>query len=47
MSVVGGDGFPKADVAGNVLRPETILKLSIRLPTKDPKEAEEALKNLV
>ena len=48
VEVVGGDGFPKADVAGNVLRPETILKLSIRLPpTKDPKEAEEALKNLV
>jgi acetylornithine deacetylase/succinyl-diaminopimelate desuccinylase-like protein len=48
LSIVGADGLPQAAIAGNVLRPETKLKLSLRLPpTKDPKEAESALTKLV
>jgi hypothetical protein len=40
LAVVGADGLPKAETAGNVLRPETALKISMRLPpTKNPKEA--------
>ncbi|CAD8049818.1 unnamed protein product [Paramecium sonneborni] len=43
LSVVGAEGLPQAKTAGNVLRPETTLKYSLRLPpTKDPKEAEAA-----
>ncbi|CAD8043665.1 unnamed protein product [Paramecium primaurelia] len=43
LAIVGADGLPTAQTAGNVLRPETTLKLSVRLPpTKDPKEAEES-----
>ncbi len=32
LTVVGQDGLPASAVAGNVLRPETTLKLSLRLP---------------
>lgn len=32
LSVVGADGLPPTDQAGNVLRPYTSLKLSLRLP---------------
>ena len=32
LSVIGADGFPPFDRAGNVLRPSTSLKLSFRLP---------------
>jgi acetylornithine deacetylase/succinyl-diaminopimelate desuccinylase-like protein len=32
LSVVGADGFPPTSRAGNVLRPSTSLKLSLRLP---------------
>ena len=32
LEVTGADGFPPTEVAGNVLRPETTLKLSIRVP---------------
>lgn len=32
LSVVGADGLPPADQAGNVLRPFTTLALSVRLP---------------
>lgn len=32
LHVTGADGFPSVDVAGNVLRPFTSLKLSLRLP---------------
>ena len=32
LSVIGQDGFPKVSVAGNVLRPYSTLKLSIRVP---------------
>jgi len=44
LSVVGADGFPPTSRAGNVLRPRTVLKLSIRLPpTVDPAPAIDAL----
>ena len=32
LSVVGVDGFPELKNAGNVLRPKTTLKLSMRIP---------------
>ncbi len=32
LSVTGADGLPPTGEAGNVLRPETVLKLSLRLP---------------
>lgn len=32
MSVIGADGLPPTNLAGNVLRPSTSLKLSFRLP---------------
>ena len=32
LSVIGADGFPPTNRAGNVLRPSTALKLSFRLP---------------
>ncbi len=38
LSVVGADGLPPTGRAGNVLRPSTSLKLSLRLPpSADPK----------
>jgi len=46
VSVVGADGLPPTSRAGNVLRPGTALKLSIRLPpTADPGRAGEALRH--
>jgi hypothetical protein len=45
---VGAEGLPNATTAGNVLRPSTTLKLSLRLPpTLCPKKAEETIKRLV
>lgn len=45
LAVVGADGLPSPENAGNVLRPRTVLKLSMRLPpTVDGAEAGEALK---
>lgn len=32
LSVTGAAGFPSIDAAGNVLRPRTVFKLSLRLP---------------
>ena len=32
LAVVGADGLPAIKDAGNVLRPRTALKLSLRLP---------------
>jgi acetylornithine deacetylase/succinyl-diaminopimelate desuccinylase-like protein len=32
LTVIGQDGLPASAIAGNVLRPETTLKLSLRLP---------------
>ena len=45
LSVTGADGMPPLADAGNVLRPETALKLSFRLaPTTDPDAACRAVK---
>ncbi len=44
LSVVGADGLPPTERAGNVLRPSTSLKLSFRLPpTADPVVAQQAI----
>ena len=44
LSVTGGAGLPSVDAAGNVLRPKTALKLSMRLPpTVDGELVYEAL----
>jgi len=44
LSIVGADGLPPSDNAGNVLRPYTQLQLSMRIPPMvDPKEAQDAL----
>lgn len=48
LSVTGAAGFPPPDNAGNVLRPRTVLKLSLRLPPAcDATLATEHLKNLL
>jgi acetylornithine deacetylase/succinyl-diaminopimelate desuccinylase-like protein len=48
LSITGADGLPSLDNAGNVLRPYTSLKLSLRLPPMvNPEAATTALKNLV
>ncbi|MEG3192159.1 M20 family metallopeptidase [Lysobacter sp. D1-1-M9] len=45
LSVTGIDGIPSLSSAGNVLRPHTTVKLSLRLPpTLDGKQAGEVLK---
>ena len=45
LEITGAAGLPPADKAGNVLRPSTTLKLSVRLPpTADPVRARESLK---
>ncbi|MGH8495056.1 MAG: M20 family metallopeptidase [Gammaproteobacteria bacterium] len=45
LSVTGADGIPALGSAGNVQRPETVLKLSFRLPpTCKPKDAAAAVK---
>jgi acetylornithine deacetylase/succinyl-diaminopimelate desuccinylase-like protein len=44
LHVIGADGLPPTALAGNVLRPRTALKLSLRLPpTADPEVAVAAL----
>jgi acetylornithine deacetylase/succinyl-diaminopimelate desuccinylase-like protein len=44
LAVVGADGLPAPMSAGNVLRPSTTLKLSVRLaPTADPNACARAL----
>jgi acetylornithine deacetylase/succinyl-diaminopimelate desuccinylase-like protein len=46
LSVTGADGIPPLASAGNVLRPQTAVKLSLRLPpTLDGKRAGELLKD--
>lgn len=48
LSVVGAEGMPEPQKAGNVLRPYTTLKLSLRLPpTVDAKAASDDLKKLL
>ena len=41
LTIVGAEGLPEIQNAGNVLRPETTFQLPIRLPpTFDPQKAE-------
>ncbi len=48
LSVTGAEGLPEIKKAGNVLRPSTTLKLSLRLPpTVDAKKAAKDLKELL
>jgi acetylornithine deacetylase/succinyl-diaminopimelate desuccinylase-like protein len=48
LSVTGADGFPEWKSAGNVLRPFTAFKLSLRLPpTVEANRAAEELKTLL
>ncbi len=48
LSVTGAEGFPELKNAGNVLRPHTAFKLSLRLPPLvDGNEASLALKTLL
>ncbi|HYB89808.1 MAG TPA: M20 family metallopeptidase [Candidatus Binataceae bacterium] len=48
LSVIGADGLPRSAEAGNVLRPKTALKLSLRLPPScDAESAGRALKTLM
>lgn len=48
LSVTGAEGFPDLANAGNVLRPHTAVKLSLRLPpTLDPMVASNTLKKLL
>ncbi len=48
LSVTGGAGLPSLDSAGNVLRPRTQLKLSMRIPpTVDAERATHVLKQLL
>jgi acetylornithine deacetylase/succinyl-diaminopimelate desuccinylase-like protein len=48
LSVTGAAGFPGIDSAGNVLRPKTTFKLSLRLPpTVDGEQATARLKRLL
>jgi len=45
LSITGADGLPSLDNAGNVLRPETAVKVSMRVPpTCDAKKATDAVK---
>lgn len=45
LSITGQAGLPALDAAGNVLRPRTALKLSMRIPpTVDAQQATEAMK---
>ncbi|KAL0484996.1 Cys-Gly metallodipeptidase [Acrasis kona] len=45
LTVVGASGLPDAKIAGNVLRPNTKLRLSFRLPPSlEVKKAEQAIK---
>lgn len=48
LEITGGEGFPPLAQAGNVLRPSTTAKLSLRLPpTTDPQKASAFLKHLL
>ena len=48
LSVTGADGLPALDSAGNVLRPHSALKLSMRLPpTLDGERGTEVMKEIL
>jgi acetylornithine deacetylase/succinyl-diaminopimelate desuccinylase-like protein len=47
LSIVGASGLPEPKDAGNVLRPKTTVKVSVRVPpTADPEAATKALSGL-
>ena len=47
LEITGADGLPSIQAGGNVLRPTTALKISLRLPpTLPPQSALEALQNV-
>lgn len=48
LEITGADGFPPTAQAGNVVRPVTVVKTSLRLPpTADPERANAFLKQLL
>jgi acetylornithine deacetylase/succinyl-diaminopimelate desuccinylase-like protein len=48
LSVTGAASLPSLDMAGNVLRPKTVLKLSMRIPpTVDARIASDELKHML
>jgi acetylornithine deacetylase/succinyl-diaminopimelate desuccinylase-like protein len=48
LAIIGADGLPRIGDAGNVLRPMTALKLSLRIPpTCDPKAATRIMQSLL
>jgi acetylornithine deacetylase/succinyl-diaminopimelate desuccinylase-like protein len=48
LSITGAEGLPALEDAGNVLRPQTAVKVSLRLPpTLDPVRASNALKQIL
>ncbi|NBQ94437.1 MAG: M20/M25/M40 family metallo-hydrolase [Betaproteobacteria bacterium] len=48
LSVTGAASLPSLDMAGNVLRPKTVLKLSMRIPpTVDAEKASDELKQIL
>ena len=48
LSITGAAGMPALESAGNVLRPKTSVKISLRLPpTKDPVKAQADLKRIL
>src|SRR5690606_21289445 len=48
LEVIGADGLPSVATAGNVLRPSTTFKLSLRLPpTANPEACSEHLVKLL
>jgi acetylornithine deacetylase/succinyl-diaminopimelate desuccinylase-like protein len=48
LSIIGADGLPTIGNAGNVLRPMTALKLSLRIPPRcDPKRANQSMKSIL
>jgi len=48
LAITGADGWPAPGNAGNVLRPKTTLKLSIRIPPRvDPAKAQAAVKAVI
>jgi acetylornithine deacetylase/succinyl-diaminopimelate desuccinylase-like protein len=48
LAITGVDGIPALGNAGNVLRPFTTVKVSLRIPPRlDPKKATDALKTLL
>ncbi|HEV8268911.1 MAG TPA: M20/M25/M40 family metallo-hydrolase, partial [Thermoanaerobaculia bacterium] len=48
LSIVGASGLPEPKDAGNVLRPKTTVKVSVRVPpTADPEAATKALSTLL